>query len=128
MVHASGGEGEEQQQQPTVRLLRQELNSWIGFIDALRGDDRAVAHEMMERCTRYVEAIEQSGKFYLTEPFFLSILLDQARQIRAFEVEMQRVREEVEVWKKGRPDQAASSSAGSPPAPGPPPGARTRLG
>jgi hypothetical protein len=94
MVKIIGGE------QPTVRLLRQELESWKGFIEALRGDDRVVAQEMMDACLKYVEAIEQSGKDYLTEPFFLSILLDQAKKVRAFEKEMGRVLEEVETWKR----------------------------
>jgi len=92
-------------ERPTVRLLRQELESWKGFIEALRGDDRAVAQEMMDACLKYVEAIEQSGKDYLTEPFFLSILLDQHKKIRAVEKEVGRVLEEVETWKrtKARP-------------------------
>lgn len=89
-------------EQPTVRLLRQELESWKGFIEALKGDDKVVAQEMMDACLKYVEAIEQSGKFYLTEPFFLSILLDQQKKIRAFEGELERMRAEVEAWKGSR--------------------------
>jgi hypothetical protein len=96
MVTAIGDE------QPTVRLLRQELESWKGFVEALKGDDKKVAQEMMDACLKYVEAIEQSGKFYLTEPFFLSILLDQQKKIRAFEKEMEVLHREVETWKKSK--------------------------
>jgi hypothetical protein len=85
-----------------VRLLREELESWRPFVEALRSEDRQVAREMMERCTRYVEAIEASGKEYLTEPFFLSVLLVQEKQIRAFEAELSTLRGEAEAWKRSR--------------------------
>ena len=88
------------EEQPAVRLLRQELNSWKGFVEALKNEDKEIAHEMMERCMKYVEAIEQSGKEYLTEPFFLSILLDQQKKIRAFEGEMEKMRDDVGSWKE----------------------------
>jgi hypothetical protein len=86
----------------SVRLLREELESWRPFVEALRFEDRQVARDMMERCTRYVEAIEASGKEYLTEPFFLSVLLVQERQIRVFEAELKRLRGEAEAWKRSR--------------------------
>ncbi len=83
----------------SVRLLREELESWRPFIEALRLEDRKVAREMMESCWRYAEAIEQSGKDYLTEPFFLTLLLAQERRLRGFEAELERLRGEVEAWK-----------------------------
>src|SRR5271154_4681653 len=83
----------------SVRLRSREPESWIPYINALRFEDRQVAREMMERCTRYVEAIEASGKEYLTEPFFLTVLLAQERQIAAFEADFERLRGEVEAWK-----------------------------
>jgi|SRR5271155_5539263 len=86
----------------SVRLLRRELESWIPFINALRFEDRKVAREMMERCTRYVEAVEASGKEYVTEPFFLSVLLMQERQIATFEGELEKLEGEVQAWKRPR--------------------------
>jgi len=86
----------------SVRLLKQELESWRPFIEALRFEDRQVARDMMERCTRYAEAIEASGKEYLIEPFFLTLLLTQERQIAAFEAEFTRLRSEVEAWKRSK--------------------------
>jgi hypothetical protein len=85
-----------------VRLLREELESWRPFVEALRFEDGQVARDMMERYARYVEAIEASGKEYLTEPFFLSVLLVQERQIRAFEAELERLRGETEAWKRSK--------------------------
>jgi hypothetical protein len=85
-----------------VRLLREELESWRPFVEALRFEDRQVARDVMERCSRYVEAIEASGKQYLTEPFFLSVILVQERQIRAFEAELERLRGETGTWKRSK--------------------------
>ena|SRR5208282_1884570 len=86
----------------SVRLLKAELESWRPFVEALRFEDRQVAREMMERCTRYAEAIEASGKEYLTEPFFLSVLLTQEKQVAGFEAELEKLRGEVEAWKRSK--------------------------
>lgn len=86
----------------SVRLLKKELESWRPFVEALRFEDRQVARDMMEKCTRYVEAIESSGKEYLTEPFLLSVILAQERQIASFSTELERLRGEVEAWKRSR--------------------------
>ena len=83
----------------TIRLLRQELESWRPFVEALRLEDRQVARAMMENCWRYAEAIEASGKDYLTEPFFLALLLAQERKIRSAETLLEQLRAEVEDWK-----------------------------
>jgi len=82
-----------------VRLFKEELESWRPFIEALRFEDRQVAREMMESCWRYLEAVEQSGKDYLTEPFFLTVLLMQERRLRGFEGELEKLKGEVEAWK-----------------------------
>jgi len=83
----------------SVKLLREELASWRPFVEALRLEDRQVARQMTEACWRYIESIEASGKEYLSEPFFLTILLMQERRIRGFEAELERLRSEVEAWK-----------------------------
>ncbi len=82
-----------------VRLFKEELESWRPFIEALRFEDRQVAREMMESCWRYLESVEQSGKDYLTEPFFLTVLLMQERRIKGFEGELEKLKAEVEAWK-----------------------------
>ena len=86
----------------TVRLLKSELAGWDHFIDALRADDKVVARAMIDRCMKFVEAIEQSGKEWLDQPFFLSILLAQEKQIRAFEGELETMRGVVDAWKTQR--------------------------
>jgi len=84
----------------SVRLLRQELESWRPFIEALRFEDRQVARQMMESCWKYVEAIEASGKDYVTEPFFLTLLLVQERRLRVLEDEFEKLRSEAESWRQ----------------------------
>ncbi len=83
----------------SVRLFKEELESWRPFVEALRFEDRQVARDMMESCWRYLEAVEQSGKDYLTEPFFLTVLLVQERRLRGFEHELEKLKGEIEAWK-----------------------------
>lgn len=80
-----------------IRLLKKEVDSWRPFLDALREDDRDVARKLLARCWKYVEAIESSGKPYLVEPFFLSVLLVQEERIAALESELEKLRKEMEV-------------------------------
>ena len=82
-----------------IRLLKKELDSWRPFLDALREDDREVARKLLARCWKYVEAIESSGKPYLVEPFFLSVLLVQEERIAALESELEHLGKELEAWK-----------------------------
>jgi hypothetical protein len=83
----------------TIRLLRRELDSWRPFLEALREDERFAFRSLLEKVWRYSEAIESSGKTYLVEPFFLSILLTQEERVTFLEGEMAKLRSEVEAWK-----------------------------
>ena len=96
----------------TIRLLKEELEGWRPFVEALRFEDRQVAREMMESCWRYVEAVEQSGKEFLTEPFFLTVLLAQEKRLKEFEAEFETLKAEVEKRKsKAGPQIPMSSEA-----------------
>ncbi|HUI86530.1 MAG TPA: hypothetical protein VLY21_05195 [Nitrososphaerales archaeon] len=83
----------------TARLLRHELDSWRPFAEALHEDERRAFRNLLEKAWRYSEAIESSGKTYLVEPFFLSILLTQEERIAFLQDELQKLRSEVEAWK-----------------------------
>lgn len=85
--------------QPTINLLKDEVESWKRFIDALRAEDRDIARPMFEGCWRFASAIESSKKKYLTEPLFLTILLNQEEKISWLESELKVLQEEVNVWK-----------------------------
>ena len=96
----------------SVRLFKEELESWRPFVEALRFEDRQVAREMMESCWRYVEAVEQSGKEFLTEPFFLTVLLAQEKRLKEFDTEFETLKGEAEAWKsKAGPQISMSSEA-----------------
>ena len=96
----------------TIRLLKEELESWRPFVEALRFEDRQIAREMMESCWRYVEAVEQSGKEFLTEPFFLTVLLAQEKRLKGFEAEFEMIKSEVEAWKsRADPQEPISPEA-----------------
>ena len=92
----------------SVKLLRQELESWRPFVEALRFEDRQVAMRMMESCWRYIEAIEASGKDCVTEPFFLTLLIVQERRLRALELEFEKVEGEVSSWTTSKEKRAGS--------------------
>jgi len=85
--------------EPTPRLLKDEIESWKPFIDALRAEERAIVKDLIEQCWRYASAIESSKKTYLVEPFFLTILLIQEKRIRFLESGLKLLREEINVWK-----------------------------
>ena len=94
----------------TIRLLKEELEGWRPFVEALRFEDRQVAREMMESCWRYAEAVEQSGKEFLTEPFFLTVLLAQEKRLKEFEAEFETLKAEVEAWKSKAGSQGPISA------------------
>jgi len=85
--------------EPTPRLLKDEIESWKPFIDALRAEERSIVKDLIEQCWRYASAIESSKKTYLVEPFFLTILLIQEKRIRFLESGLKLLREEINVWK-----------------------------
>ncbi len=82
--------------QSIVRLFELEVESWRPFLDALRQEDRQIARELIDECRKFAEAIESSGKTYLVEPFFLSILIAQEKRIKAVEAEMLQLEEMAE--------------------------------
>ena len=94
----------------TIRLLKEELEGWRPFVEALRFEDRQVARELMESCWRYVEAVEQSGKEFLTEPFFLTVLLAQEKRLKEFDTEFETLKGEAEAWKSRAGPQISMSS------------------
>lgn len=79
----------------TLRLLKHELDGWRPFADALRVDERQMFRDLLEKVWRYSEAIESSGKTYLVEPLFLSILLTQEERIAFLQDELTKLKEEI---------------------------------
>ncbi|MBI4258371.1 MAG: hypothetical protein HY619_05400 [Thaumarchaeota archaeon] len=90
---------QETDMQQTINLLKDEIESWRPFVDALRAEDREIMRNLIDRCWRFVVAIESSKKQFLAEPFFLTVLLIQAEQIKWLESDVKRLREEIAAWK-----------------------------
>jgi hypothetical protein len=83
----------------TTRFMRHELDSWRPFLEALHEDERRAFRSLLESVWRYSEAIESSGKTYLVEPLFLSMLLTQEERIAFLQGELQTLRDEIQAWK-----------------------------
>lgn len=83
----------------TTNLLKDEIESWKPFTDALRAEDREMLKDLIEECWRYASAIESSKKKYLVEPFFLTILLILEKKVRLLESELKVLREEIDLWR-----------------------------
>jgi hypothetical protein len=77
-----------------VRGLRDEVDSWRGFADALRLEDKAVYTRMVDQIWPYASAIDAAQKPYPVEPFFLTLLLIQHRLIEWLQRQLEEVRRE----------------------------------
>jgi len=81
---------------PGLSRLEKEIQSWEGFPWALRKEDvelwNAIIKEVRER---FGEAVEESGKDFTTEAFFMVLLLAQHRMIRRLQSELKTLGVEV---------------------------------
>jgi len=66
---------------PNEHILTQEIQSWTGFADALREEDRELFLHMLEQCYRYVESINSKGEYYSTESLLMSLVFVQHKII-----------------------------------------------
>lgn len=74
--------------------LVEELDSWAGFADALRSDDRELFREMLRLCYEYFPAIEARESPFPSEALFMSILLVQHKTIVWLAGEVERMKAE----------------------------------
>lgn len=66
---------------PNEDILTQEIQSWTGFADALREEDRELFLHMLELCYQYVESINSKGEYYSTESLLMSLVFVQHKII-----------------------------------------------
>jgi len=66
---------------PNEDTLRQEIESWRGFADALREEDRQAFMSMLEQCNQYVDSINSKGEYFSTESLLMSLLFVQHKII-----------------------------------------------
>jgi len=80
---------------PSISLkVKNEIDSWRPYLNALREEDRLVFKEMMNTVSAfYREAIDQAERGYDTESLLMSIVLSQQRTINWLSSIMRRMRE-----------------------------------
>jgi DNA repair protein RadC len=78
-----------------ARRLKEEIDSWRPYAEALRQEDRETFREMMNSVTAsYKQAIERAERGYDTEAVMMSILLNQQKTISWLSSVLKRMREE----------------------------------
>jgi hypothetical protein len=66
---------------PNEDALTQEIESWRGFADALREEDRALFLNMLNECYQYTNSINSKGDYFSTESLLMSLVFVQHKII-----------------------------------------------
>ena len=74
--------GKEESPETVARRLKEEIDSWRPYAEALRQEDREMFREMMNSvAASYNQVIERAERGYDTETVIMSILLNQQKTI-----------------------------------------------
>jgi hypothetical protein len=73
-----------------VKRFEEEIQSWKGFLDALRADDRIVFRRMLIDLQKYAELIGQQEN--PAEALLLAILLQQHKILKWLDAEIQKLK------------------------------------
>jgi hypothetical protein len=73
-----------------VKRFDEEIQSWKGFLDALRADDRIVFRRMLIDLQKYAELIGQQNN--PAEALLLAILLQQHKILKWLDAEIQKLK------------------------------------
>jgi hypothetical protein len=63
------------------REIMEELESWKGFGDALKAEDRELFTEMMRQCYEYIPSMHAKASPFTAEALLMSILFAQHKRI-----------------------------------------------
>jgi hypothetical protein len=66
---------------PNEDILAQELESWRGFADALREEDRTLFLYMLDECYQFIDSINSKGEYFSTESLLMSLVFVQHKII-----------------------------------------------
>ena len=66
---------------PNEDILAQELESWRGFADALREEDRTLFLRMLDECYHFIDSINSKGEYFSTESLLMSLVFVQHKII-----------------------------------------------
>lgn len=87
--------GKEESVASVAYRLKEEIDSWRPYAEALRKEDREVFREMMNSvAASYNDAINRAERGYDTEAVMMSILLNQQKTITWLSSILKRMREE----------------------------------
>ena len=68
--------------------LDTEIQSWNGFVKALRTDDRDAFEQMTDACRNHASAGSNATRPEVFEPMVMSILLEQQKKLNRLEKEL----------------------------------------
>ena len=68
--------------------LDTEIQSWNGFVKALRIDDREAFEQMTDACRNHASAGSNATRPEMFEPMIMSILLEQQKRLNHMEKEL----------------------------------------
>ena len=66
---------------PNEDILTKEIESWKGFADSLREDDRILFMKMLDDCYTDASAITAKGEPFPSESLIMALLLSQHKII-----------------------------------------------
>jgi hypothetical protein len=66
---------------PNEDILAQELESWRGFADALREEDRTLFLRMLDECYQFIDSINSKGEYFSTESLLMCLVFVQHKII-----------------------------------------------
>ena len=66
---------------PNEDILAQEIESWKGFADRLREEDRVLFLQMLDECYQYINSINSKGEYFSTESVLMSLVFVQHKII-----------------------------------------------
>lgn len=66
---------------PNKDILTQEIQSWQGFAEILRSEDRKLFLQMLNDCYQLNEAINTKGEYFSTESLLMGLIFVQHKII-----------------------------------------------
>jgi hypothetical protein len=75
--------------------IMEELESWRGFGDALKGEDRELFTEMLRGCYEYIPSMHAKASPFSAEALFMSLLFVQHKTIARMAGEIEELRKRV---------------------------------
>ena len=66
---------------PNEDILAREVESWRGFADALREEDRVLFLRMLDECYQFISSINSKGEYFSTESLLMSLVFVQHKII-----------------------------------------------